>query len=118
MTPRSPLALSDAERARVVDMSRRLQPWSRAAIGAIFLAAIAGIPTFGWQPLVPMVVAAAAFLVLHTRLARYRRPEHVLAASWLLAEAMVAAVVMVAQGPSELLWPLFAFPMMLAAVVW
>src|SRR4051794_18860027 len=115
---RSILCRNDAERARVVDMSRRLHPTSGKAIGVILVAAILGIPSFGWQPLVPMLLAAGAFFVLHARLDRHRRPERVLAVSWLLAQLMVVAVILVSPGPPEMLFPLFAFPMMLAAVVW
>jgi diguanylate cyclase (GGDEF)-like protein len=110
--------LSDAERAALVDASRRLRPVSRTAIGLVVLATLICTPSFGWAPLVPMAIAAAVFTILQSRLDRYRRPEYALAWSWLVAQGMVVAVIVVASGPRELLFALFALPMMMAAVVW
>jgi diguanylate cyclase (GGDEF)-like protein len=115
---RSLLCRDDAERALLVDMSRRMQPVSRRAIGMVLVSTAICIPSFGWRPLVPIAIAAAVFFFIQTRLGHYRRPEYALAVTWLLAQAMVVAVIVVASGPRQLLFPLFAIPMMLASVVW
>ncbi len=92
---------------------RRVQP---AASALFVLAALAGVPTFGWAPVATLAVSAAAFCCVPARLPRRARPELVLAATWAVAQAMIAASVLLASGPRLSLLAIFAFPMMLVAV--
>ena len=115
---RSLLCRNDAERALLVDMSSRLRPVSRQATALMALAIAACVPSFGWHPLVPIAIAGGVFVLLQSRLDHYRRPEYALALTWVVAQAMVACAIAVADGPRVLLLPLFAIPMMLASVVW
>src|SRR5271168_2768781 len=104
---RSFLCPSDAERGRLVDMSRRLTHAKRGATLAIAIAVVVGMPTFGFWYSIPLALAGIAFWIGQLRLDYVRRPEYVLAASWLFAQLMFALSVALAHGPRLYLLPLF-----------
>ncbi len=113
---RSLLCRSDAERGRLIDMSRRLSSAKRGATLAVAVAVVIGMPTFGVLYAVPLALAGIGFWIGQARLDYVRRPEYVLAASWLLAQLMFALSVALAHGPRLYLLPLFLLPLLLWSV--
>src|SRR4051794_18208039 len=111
------LCRDDLERARLLDMSRRLRGRFRAGVVLIAFAALAGIPTFGPGPLVPFVVAAAVFAAVDVRLDKFRRPEYAAALNWSVGQLAVTGAVVLAHGPRICLLALYIFPMMLGSVL-
>jgi len=110
------LCRNDAERGRLMDMSRRLGPAKRGAMIALLIANVIGVPTFGVWYLPPLVLAVVAFAIGQARLVYVRRPEYVLAASWLFGEAMIAISIALAHGPRLYLLALFISPLLLWSV--
>ena len=113
---RSLLCNSDAERGRLLDMSRRLTFAKRGATVAVAAAVLIGMPTFGFWYSVPLALAGIAFFVGQARLDYVRRPEYVLAASWVFAQVMFALSVALAHGPRLYLLALFIMPLLLWSV--
>ena len=113
---RSLLCRGDAERGRLIDMSRRLSGAKRGATLALAIAVIIGMPTFGFWYSVPLALAGIAFWLGQVRLDYVRRPEYVLAASWVFAQLMFALSVAVAHGPRLYLLPMFLLPLLLWSV--
>ena len=101
---------------RLIDMSRRLSPAKRGATLAVSVAVLIGMPTFGFWYAVPLALAGLAFWIGQMRLDYVRRPEYVLAASWLFAQLMFALAVALAHGPRLYLLPLFLLPLLLWSV--
>ncbi len=59
---RSLLCGSDAERGRLVDMSRRLSGAKRGATFALAVAVVIGMPTFGFWYSIPLAAAGHRLL--------------------------------------------------------
>ncbi len=110
------LCRGDAERGRLIDMSRRLSGAKRGATLALAIAVIIGMPTFGFWYSVPLALAGIAFWIGQVRLDYVRRPEYVLAASWVFAQLMFATSVAIAHGPRLYLLPMFLLPLLLWSV--
>jgi hypothetical protein len=108
---------NDSERARLLDMSRRMRKAEVIALGVIAAALVVCVPLYGPLPLLPIGLAGFAFWASASRLRWIRRPEQLLAACWLLAQLMIAAAVILAHGPSLYLLPVFIFPVLLASLV-
>jgi diguanylate cyclase (GGDEF)-like protein len=89
----------DVDRARMVDMDRRLQPIRRAALAVLGVALIASGPWMGWWTIVPLVVAGALFRLADARMDRVSKPEHALFAAWVGSEVIIAASVALTGGP-------------------
>ena len=115
MAFRLDLCRNGSERARLLDVSRRLRVPERWLGGLFLLVLASGIPTFGWAYLAPIVLALALFWVVKSRLDRFRRPELPLAGAWLLLQVSIAVSVALASGPRLFLLPLFIAPMLFAA---
>jgi len=107
----------DAERGRLLDMSRRLRRVE--AHGSILFLAAAGVgaPTFGILALLPTLPGLICFWLMQGRLARYRRPERGLFACVVLLQCGLAASLVMAHGPRIYLLPLMIVPVLLASVV-
>jgi diguanylate cyclase (GGDEF)-like protein len=118
MSGASLICRDTAERGRMLDMSHRLRGAERVGIGVLMATMVLGIPVFGLLPLLPMLVAGAAFHLGSRRLEYARRPEYVLAGLLMFAQVMLGAAVVLAHGPSLYLLALFLFPTILASVVW
>jgi diguanylate cyclase (GGDEF)-like protein len=111
------LCRGDAERGRLLDLSRRLRPMERLG-SVIFLAAAAiGAPTFGWVALLPALPGLGLFWVLQARIDRFRRPELALLGCVALVQVGLAASLALADGPRIYLLPLMIVPVLLASVV-
>ena len=74
MEGRNFLCDSSAERARLLDINSRLLRVEQLGILLFTLAMLAGIPSFGYAPLIPVGLGAAAFYFVQPRLHRYERP--------------------------------------------
>jgi diguanylate cyclase (GGDEF)-like protein len=107
----------DAERGRLLDMSRRLRAVEARGSLLFLAAAAAGVPTFGFVALLPALPGLALFWLIQSRVARYRRPELALLGCVLLVQSGVAISIVIAHGPRIYLLPLMIIPVLLASVV-
>ncbi len=105
------------ERARVLDMNRRLLPYARVAIVLLLLAGIAGVPAYGWRPLAAMLLAAACHEAVQRRLSALRRPELALVVMLIAIQTILAGGIALAHGPQLFLLSILTFPLMFAAAV-
>jgi diguanylate cyclase (GGDEF)-like protein len=90
-----------ADRARVIDMERRLRPVRNLAFGALGLALIAGGHWIGWWTLAPLAVALGAFLLLGGGVEDRAKPEYALAVAWCLSVVLIAVSVALSGGPKS-----------------
>ncbi len=104
---------TDAERRRLEDLRLRFRRVSPVIVAMYLAAGATGVGAHGWQPLLPVVVAAAVFAVIWTGLARYERPEYALVGVWLLAELAIAGGIALAHGPRASLLPVLVMPTVL-----
>lgn len=100
MEDHSWLLRGDVDRARMLDMDRRLQPTRRAALGVLGVALIASGPWLGWWTLVPLIVAGGLFRLADARIEGARKPEYLLFAAWVGSEVVIAASIGLAGGPT------------------
>ncbi|MGZ8633308.1 MAG: diguanylate cyclase [Solirubrobacteraceae bacterium] len=85
---------------------------------ALFLvAAVIGIPTYGWLPILPLAVAGLVAALVQRLGARSERPEYLLFAVWLFSQVALTLTFALADGPRMYLLPLFLFPVVLGCVV-
>jgi diguanylate cyclase (GGDEF)-like protein len=111
------LCRNDSERARLLDMSRRMRRAEGYAAALLILAAGFGVPLFGVLILVPLACAGVVFWIGQKRLDWVTRPELLLAGCWLFTQLMFACTVAVATGPRLYLLPLFMYPAWVSSVV-
>ncbi len=93
------LCQSPADRARTLDMERRLRAPRTLAIGALAVALIASGHWVGWWTLAPLVGVGAGFLVGGRGVDESPRPEYRMAVAWLASVVLIAASVAVSGGP-------------------
>jgi diguanylate cyclase (GGDEF)-like protein len=86
------------DRARMLDMDRRLRPVRRAAFGVLGLALIASGPWLGWWTLVPLALAAILFRAADVKIDRAARPEFPLFAAWTASQVIIAISVALTGG--------------------
>ncbi len=89
----------EADRRRMLELDKQLQPVRHGAFVVLAVALIASGPWLGWWTLIPLLLAIAAFRVADTRTPTVRRPEYALLAAWVLSELILAASVAVSGGP-------------------
>ena len=89
------------DRARMLDMDRRLQPIRRAAMGVLAVALVIAGPWIGYWTLLPLVIAAGLFALADRRMDAVGKPEYGIFAAWTCSQVMIAASV-VAGGISAL----------------
>ena len=104
------LCRDDMDRARMLDMERRITPVRSAAMGILGLALIASAPWLGWWTLIPLVLAAAGFQLAHPFTERAARPEYALFAAWAGSEVAIAVAVGLSGGPKTATMSWFAIP--------
>ncbi len=80
-------------------MEQRLKPLRAASFGVLALALLLCGPWVGFWTLIPLGVAAAAFVLTERGLAASARPEYRMAVAWLSSELAIAASVALTGGP-------------------
>ena len=104
------LCRTEAERARVVDMERRLRP-VRAITFALFAAVLlASSPWLGWWTVVPLGVSVLVFAIGSRDLDNARRPEYRIAIAWGLTQVAIATAVVLTGGPESPAVPWLVVP--------
>jgi diguanylate cyclase (GGDEF)-like protein len=98
------------DRARVIDMERRLRPVRNLAFGALGVALVAGGHWVGWWTLAPLVVAAAAFMIVGQGVEERKRPETGIAVAWVSSVVLIAVSVSLSGGPKSPGLPWLAIP--------
>ena len=113
------LCRSAEERARLLDMSRRLLPAQLLTIGAAFAFSLALIPTAGPALALSLVGVAAAFLYSRRRMRKASAPELWVLFSLLCAELLLAVGIAAGEGRERiLLLVVLAGPPLMAACIW
>ncbi len=104
-----------ADRERMLDMDRRLQPVRRMAFGVVALALIAMGPWLGWWTVVPVAIAAVLFRIADAQIERLANPEYAIFAAWVGAQVIIAASVALTGGPNVPTMSWFAIPIVTLA---
>jgi diguanylate cyclase (GGDEF)-like protein len=92
------LCPEELDRARMLDMDRRLAPVRRLALGVLALALLASGPWLGWWTLAPLVFAAGLFAFADSRVDALRKPEYLIFAAWAGSELTIAISTVIAGG--------------------
>lgn len=90
-----------ADRARTLDMERRLRGPRTLAIGLLAVALVASGPWVGWWTLAPLLGVGAGFLAGGRGVEESPRPEYRMAVAWLASVVLIAASVAVSGGPKS-----------------
>ncbi|MDE3070339.1 MAG: GGDEF domain-containing protein, partial [Acidobacteriota bacterium] len=106
----------DAERGRLLDLSRRLRPTELRGSMLLVCAALVGAPTFNVLSSLPTIPGMVVFWLLQRRLERFRRPELALVGSVALIESGLAVSIGIASGPRVYLLPILMLPLLLACI--
>jgi diguanylate cyclase (GGDEF)-like protein len=95
------LCRDEAQRERVVDMERWLQPVRTGTMALLFVALVIVAPWHGWWTLAPLAAVCAVFLVAERGMERRARPELWIAAAWAGSELAIALAVAFSGGPTS-----------------
>jgi diguanylate cyclase (GGDEF)-like protein len=98
------------DRVRVIDMERRLRPVRNLAFGGLGAALVATGHWVGWWTLLPLVVAAVAFMIMGRRAEDRPRPELGIAVAWVASVVLIAVSVSLSGGPESPGLPWLAIP--------
>lgn len=109
------LCPTDADLRRALDMSERVRKARELGSAAIGLALVASAPFLGWHVLALFALSAANLQTLDWRIARARRPERVMAGSFIWTSLLITAGVAITGGPASPMLPWVAIPGALAA---
>jgi diguanylate cyclase (GGDEF)-like protein len=77
-------------RARMLDMDRRLQPMRRAAMGVLAVALVITGPWVGYWTLVPLLFAAGLFALADRHIEQRTKPEYGIFAAWTGSQVVIA----------------------------
>ena len=100
----------DADRARMLDMDRRLRPIRRAALAVLAGALLVMGPWVGWWTLAPLIVAGLLFYFADRSIESSERPEFRIFAAWVGAQCMIGFSVLLAWAPDVPVLSWFAIP--------
>lgn len=98
------------DRARMVDMDRRLAPVRRAALAVLVVALILSGPWIGWWTLIPLAIAAVLFSAADRMVETRERPEYWVFGAWVGSEVMIAVAVLLTGAPDVPSMAWFAIP--------
>ncbi len=99
-----------SDRARMLDMDRRLQPIRRAAFAVLAVALIITGPWIGYWTLIPLAVAGILFAIADRRIDKVEKPEYGIFAAWTASVVIIAVCILLGgvAGLPSLAW--FAIP--------
>lgn len=92
------LCPAEADRARLLDMERRIKPVRTAAMGILGAALIASGPWVGWWPVLVLFVSLGAFALVERGIERAPRPEYRMATGWALSQVLIAGSIALSGG--------------------
>jgi predicted signal transduction protein with EAL and GGDEF domain len=98
-------------------MSMRVRGVRGKGVALFLIAAVIGIPTYGWAPILPLALAALVAALAQRWAVASERPEYTLFAVWLFSQVTIVATFALADGPRMYLLPLILFPVVLGCVV-
>ena len=98
------------DRARLLDMEKRIRPVRAAAMLILGVALLVSAPRYGLWTLVPLAIAAALFEGADRRLQESERPEFLMFAAWAGTELTIAVALVLSGGPQEVLLSWLAIP--------
>ncbi len=104
------------DRARVLDMERRLKPLRLMTFGSLGTALLVCMPWAGWWPLPLLAGALAGFLLAGRAQAGLRRPEYAIVLAWSMSVVVVAIGVLETGGLHSPAAPWLAIPAVALAV--
>ena len=102
--------IADADRERMLDMNRRVQPVRQKSFIIIGLALFLSVPWFGWWGILLFAVAGAGFSLADHLVEDLRRPEYLLFGVWAGSELMIAGIVALTGGANSPAMGWFAIP--------
>ena len=103
------------DRARMLDMDRRLQPIRRVAMAVLAAALLIAGPWVGWWPVAPLLLAALLFYGADRIVDRVERPEYWIFGAWVGSQATIAISVLLVWGPDTPVLSWFAIPVVTLA---
>jgi diguanylate cyclase (GGDEF)-like protein len=103
------------DRARVLDMDRRIAPVRRRSFAILAVALVLCGPWLGWWTLAPLIGAAFLFAATDRLVPLTERPELALFAAWGGAEAIIAISVAISGGPDVATLSWLAIPIVTLA---
>lgn len=92
------LCPAEADRARLLDMERRIKPVRTAAMGILGASLIASGPWVGWWPVLVLLVSLGAFALVDYGIDRAPRPEFRMAGGWALSQLLIAGSIVLSGG--------------------
>jgi diguanylate cyclase (GGDEF)-like protein len=87
------------DRARLLDMEKRIKPVRRRAMTVLAVALVVAAPWIGLWTLLPLVFAGIIFELAERNLEESERPEYVMFFVWAGAELTIAACVLIVGAP-------------------
>ena len=81
-----------------MDMERRLKPVRAMSLAAIGVGLLLSGPWIGFWPLIPLLLAAAAFGYVDHRIDSFSKPEWALAAVWMSTQAVIGFCIVMTGG--------------------
>ena len=88
-----------SDRARMIDMEKRLVAPRNLALSSLAVALVASGNWVGWWTLAPLVGVMAGFFVGRQGVERAARPEYRIALAWVASELLIAISVALSGGP-------------------
>ncbi len=107
----------ESDRARAIDMGRRLLWPQLGGLAAALLAFAAGIGAHNAWALVPLALSEIAF-VAALFMPHLRRFELPLAAAWAAGQTLVVLAILIAGGERAYLWATVAMTLQFVGVIW
>lgn len=92
------LCPAEADRARLLDMERRIKPVRLVALIILGGALIASGPWVGWWPVPVLLVSLGIFSLVDRGIEDARRPEYRMAAGWVVSQLLIAGSIVLSGG--------------------
>jgi diguanylate cyclase (GGDEF)-like protein len=102
------LVRDELEREHLLDLARRLRRVFRQCAALVFLFILISGPWVGWLVLIPPIIGAIIYSSAEYSIDRVKRPEYVLAISWMILQTSFAMGFALATAPCLFALILFA----------